>query len=80
LVSFLTGEPDAESKEKIVQIKVGPEEMYLDGRELYIYYADGMGKSKLTPALLERALKVSGTARNWNTVTKLLEMAEAVGG
>jgi uncharacterized protein (DUF1697 family) len=76
VVSFLTGEPGPESKEKIVQIKVGPEELYLDGRELYIYYAGGMGTSKLTPALLERALKVSGTARNWNTVTKLLDMAE----
>jgi uncharacterized protein (DUF1697 family) len=78
VVSFLTSEPDAESKEKIVQLKVGPEELHLDGRELYIYYASGMGKSKLTPAILERALKVSGTARNWNTVNKLLEMAEAV--
>ena len=78
MVSFLTGEPDTESKQKIVQIKVGPEELHLDGRELYIYYGGDMGKSKLTPALLERALKVSGTARNWNTVTKLLEMAEVV--
>jgi uncharacterized protein (DUF1697 family) len=78
VVSFLAGEPGSEPKQKIVQIKVGPEEMYLDGRELYIHYAGGMGKSKLSPALLERTLKVSGTARNWNTVTKLLEMAEAV--
>ncbi len=78
VVSFLTGEPDAESKQKIAQIKVGPEELVLDGRELYIYYAGGIGSSKLTPAVIERALKVSGTARNWNTVTKLLEMAEAV--
>jgi uncharacterized protein (DUF1697 family) len=78
LVSFLASEPGPEAKERIVQIKVGPEELHLDGRELYIYYADGMGRSKLTPAVIERALKVSGTARNWNTVTKLLEMAEAV--
>jgi uncharacterized protein (DUF1697 family) len=78
VVSFLTGEPAPESKQKIAQIKVGPEELVLDGRELYVYYPDGMGKSKLTPAVIERALKVSGTARNWNTVTKLLEMAEAV--
>jgi uncharacterized protein (DUF1697 family) len=76
VVSFLTGAPGPESKRNIAQIKVGPEELYLDGRELYIYYAGGMGKTKLTPALLERALKLSGTARNWNTVTKLLDMAE----
>lgn len=76
VVSFLAGQPVEEAKERVVQIKVGPEELRLDGRELYIYYAAGMGTSKLTPAVLERALKVSGTARNWNTVTKLLEMAE----
>src|SRR5450755_1423488 len=74
VVSFLAGEPAPEAREKVLQIKVGPEELYLDGRELYIYYRDGIGTSKLTPALLERAIKVSGTARNWNTVTKLLEM------
>jgi len=76
LVSFLTSEPGPESKERIAQIKVGPEELHLDGRELYIYYGGGIGTSKLTPAVLERALKISGTGRNWNTVTKLLEMAE----
>jgi len=76
VVSFLADEPGAEAMEKIPQIKVGPEELRLDGRELYIHYPDGIGKSKLTPALLERTLKVSGTARNWNTILKLLEMAE----
>ena len=51
------------------------EELWMDGSEVFIYFPDGMGRSKLVP-LLERALKKSGTARNWNTVTKLLEMAE----
>jgi len=77
-VFFLTGEPAAEARAKIAQVKVGPEELQLDARELYTYYPDGMGQSKLTPALIERTLKLSGTARNWNTVTKLLEMAEAL--
>ena len=52
--------------------------MKLGKRELYIYYPDGMGKSKLVPAL-DRVLEKTGTARNWNTVTKLLAMAEAMG-
>jgi uncharacterized protein (DUF1697 family) len=60
-------------------IKAHPEEVRMDGREVYIYYPDGMGRSKLVP-VLERALKKSGTARNWNTVTRLLEMAEKMGG
>ena len=78
-VFFLAGEPAPEAREKIAQVKVGGEELRLDGRELYTYYPDGMGRSKLTSGLIERTLKVTGTARNWNTVLKLLEMAEALG-
>jgi uncharacterized protein (DUF1697 family) len=53
------------------------EELWMDGREVFIYFPDGQGRSKLVPAL-ERALKKSGTGRNWNTVTKLVEMAESL--
>lgn len=76
-VDFLAGEPGKEAKEKIRAIKVGPEELILDGRELYIYYPNGAGQSKLTGAMLDKALQVRGTARNWNSVRKLLEMAES---
>jgi len=44
------------------------------GRQLYITYADGAGESKLTNAAIERRLGVRGTARNWNTVSKLAAM------
>lgn len=50
------------------------EEWHLRGREMYIYYPNGMGRTKLTPAVLERALKTRGTARNWNTVNNLLKL------
>ena len=76
LVVFLAGHPDEEARRKISEVKVGPEELSLDGRELYIHYPNGIGRSKLTVALVEKALRVAGTGRNWNTVTKLLEMAE----
>jgi uncharacterized protein (DUF1697 family) len=39
-----------------------------------------MGRTKLPAALIERTLKTAGTARNWNTVTKLLEIAEKLEG
>ncbi len=77
-VNFLSGDPAPGVRERLSQIKLAREELHLDGRELYMYYPDGMGRSKLTPVAIERALKTSGTARNWNTVTKLLEMAEKV--
>ena len=45
--------------------------MRANGRELYIVYPDGIGRSKLTNQLIERMLGTRGTARNWNTVLKL---------
>ncbi|MGA7924091.1 MAG: DUF1697 domain-containing protein [Thermoplasmata archaeon] len=41
------------------------------GRHGYVTYPDGIGRSRLTPKRLERALGTRGTTRNWNTVTKL---------
>ncbi len=76
LVTFLAGDPTPEARAKIAEIKTDPEELRLDGRELYIYYPNGMGRTKLNAASIERVLKLSGTARNWNSVKNMLEMAE----
>jgi len=52
----------------------GSEELHHCGTEVFAYFPDGMGRSKL-PALLERSLRgVVTTTRNWNTVLKLLDM------
>jgi uncharacterized protein (DUF1697 family) len=80
LVFFFGNEPGAEAREKIRSIKVNGEELHLDGRELYIYFPDGQGRSKVSTAAIERMLKTPGTGRNWNSVTKLLEMAEGMEG
>ena len=74
LVTFFEDAPAPEVREQILNIKGHPEEIHVMSRELYIYYPDGMGRSKLNP-VLNRVLKNKGTARNWNTVGKLLEMA-----
>jgi len=75
IVSFLLEAPNAETRDCVLAINVGPEELRHHGRELYIYFPDGQGRSKL-PAVLDRALKAPATARNWNTVNKLLAMAQ----
>ena len=80
LVWFLAAEPEAEARKKVFTVKMEREELRLDERELYIYFPDGQGRSKLSMAAVERALKVSGTGRNWNSVLKLLEMAEGLEG
>jgi len=76
LVTFLAGNPAAEARDRLLRIKVDPEELRIDGRELYTYFPNGMARPKLSWAVIEKTLKTSGTGRNWNTVTKLLEIAE----
>ena len=41
------------------------------GRQVYVIYPDGVGRSRLTTALIDKTLGLRGTARNWNTVLKL---------
>lgn len=54
----------------------GPEIVRAIGRQLYLVYPAGIGRSKLTGTLIENRLKTRGTARNWNTVQKLAELLD----
>lgn len=80
LVLFLADDPGQEARDKVRAMNTNPEELRIDGREVYIHFPAGQGKSKLPMALIERSLKTPGTGRNWNTVRKLLEMAEGLEG
>lgn len=76
LVTFLASEPGSEAQKALDAFNKHPEELHLKGRELYIYFPNGAGRSKLPWSQVEKFLKVTGTARNWNSVRKMLEMAE----
>ncbi|MCI0713399.1 MAG: DUF1697 domain-containing protein [Chloroflexi bacterium] len=76
VVMFLSDEPEADAIHKLKTGYSGPEEMFFSGKEAYLYYPDGMGRSQLSYALIERRLKTSGTVRNWNTTNKLRTLAE----
>jgi uncharacterized protein (DUF1697 family) len=52
----------------------GRERVEAVGAQAYLVYPDGIGRSRLTTALIERTLGTKGTARNWNTVVKLAVM------
>jgi uncharacterized protein (DUF1697 family) len=52
----------------------GPEAVEIVGRDAYLSYPAGIGRSKLTIGIIEKKLGVRGTGRNWNTVLKLAEM------
>lgn len=78
LVWFLAAKPAAEARAKLSQIETGPEQLHIHDRELFIYFPNGMARPKLSMAAVDRALKTPGTGRNWNTVTRLLEIAETL--
>jgi len=78
LVTFLAGNPDPEARKKVLQIKTDPEELRIEGREIYMYFPEGMARPKLTWSQVATKLKTSGTGRNWTTVQALLEMADGL--
>ena len=74
-VVFLDGRPAKAAAARLDPDRSPPDELSLSGTEVYLRYPNGSGRSKLTLDYLERTLGVRGTARNWKTVTKLLELA-----
>jgi uncharacterized protein (DUF1697 family) len=65
---------DAPDKKAVTALQaaiVGREVVQAAGRHLYIVFPDGIGRSRLTTALIERTLRTRGTGRNWNTVLKI---------
>jgi uncharacterized protein (DUF1697 family) len=77
-VSFLSAEPDPEIVSGIERSVVAPERFVAIGREFYAWHPDGVGRSRLWTRLAGRRLGVTATARNWTTVTTLLEIADEV--
>ena len=51
------------------------ERVAIAGSELWIDYTEGVGRSKITPSIIDKAAGSPVTARNWNTVRKLIELA-----
>jgi uncharacterized protein (DUF1697 family) len=68
LVTFLQDSAPEDALTKLVA--PGGEEVHIAGREIYVHYPDGSGRSKLKLPALK-----AGTSRNLNTVRKLAEMA-----
>lgn len=76
VITFLAAEPAPPARAKLLGIHAGLEELHIEGSDVYAYYPNGIGRAKLSSALIEKTLQTAGTGRNWNTVTKLLEMAD----
>jgi uncharacterized protein (DUF1697 family) len=75
LITFLADAADPEGAKQLAAYE-GPEEVAVHGSEVFVYFPEGMGRSKFNRVPMEKMLGTRGTGRNLNTVRKLLEMAE----
>jgi uncharacterized protein (DUF1697 family) len=73
-VAFLADRPSAKAVRALDPKRSPPDEFVVRGREIYLRFPGGSARSKLTIDYFERALGTRATARNWNTVLKLLDM------
>jgi len=74
-VSFLERKPSTALVRKLEFAAAPSERVVVEGREIYAWHPAGVARSKLWNQLAGKELGVTATARNWTTVTKLLELA-----
>jgi len=77
LVMFLKDAANAKDVDSLQAAIKGREVVRARGKDAYIVYPDGIGRSRLTNAVVEKHLGTRGTGRNWNTVLKLQALAAA---
>lgn len=70
--------PNKDSAGKLQERGIAGEQVKLIGDAVWIHFLSGMGKTKLSPALMDRLIGSPVTARNWRTVLKLKELAATV--
>ncbi len=77
LITFLSDVPAPEHLATLERDRFTPDRFQLLGSEIYMHYPTGVGRSKMTLDYFEKRLGgVRGTARNLNTVSKLIELAD----
>jgi uncharacterized protein (DUF1697 family) len=74
-VMFLAAKPTAAQARALDPARSPGDEFALVGRDLYLKLPNGVARTKLTNAYFDKALGTVGTARNWRTVLKLVELS-----
>ncbi|MEW6581846.1 MAG: DUF1697 domain-containing protein [Actinomycetota bacterium] len=73
-VLFLARTPAADAVARLDPSRSPTDAFEVRGREVFVHYPHGAGRSRFTGAYVERVLGVAATGRNWRTVTALLAM------
>ncbi|MBZ6086429.1 DUF1697 domain-containing protein [Streptomyces olivaceus] len=78
-VTYFSAPVDEERFAPVDRSAFRPEEFRLGDRALYLYAPDGLGRSRLAEALARPRVNkgLTATTRNWNTVTRLVELTGA---
>ena len=74
--TFLNENPSLENINQLMSKDYSPDIFLIKNRVLYFYSPIGVGKSKLTNKIIEKKLNVIATARNWNTIKKIIELSK----
>ena len=74
-VAFLAAKLPAATVKRLEAAAAGDERVVVAGREVYAWHPEGVARSKLWALIASRDLGVTATARNWTTVTALLQLA-----
>ena len=75
-VIFLHDDLTESQIQKVADVDYPPDKFKIIGNEIYTFCPNGFGKTKLYTNFFENKMKVKGTARNWKTITTLLNLAE----
>jgi uncharacterized protein (DUF1697 family) len=76
-VMFLADRPGPERVAALDPGRSPPDAFIVQGQEVYLHLPRGVAGTKLTNDYFDSKLSTTSTARNWRTVTKLLELMEA---
>jgi uncharacterized protein (DUF1697 family) len=74
-VSFLGETPAADRVAALADVERGDDEYRVVGQDIYLHYPNGLANATFMLNGFDRALRVTSTSRNWNTVVKLAAMA-----
>ena len=75
-VMCLANSPSREQVAALAPDRSPPDAFVVRGKDIYLHLPNGVARSKLTNAYFDKTLRTVGTARNWRTMTRLLEAAE----
>ena len=75
-VTFLSGNPEKASLDKIKEGQYASDEYYISGNTVYLFCPNGYGNTKLSNTFFENKLKLTATTRNWKTICELVKLSE----